>query len=176
MSTSQHSQRESSSWVFASVKTGIPHTITQLKHITNVESVIPVAGRFDLAIKLRTNDPEKAFNAIEKIREVEGITATQTALSLQHISNSEEGNQQPIAFALMKVRGVLHETLRKLKTFPNFVEAHVIPGEFDILAAFHGHSPKEVLENSIEKIGSINGVTGSETLIAWTPAPHESYP
>ena len=170
------SKSESSSWVFANIKTGIHQAITQLKHVPNVESITPVTGRFDLAIKLRTNDPETAFNAIERIREVEGITATQTALSLQQISNSEEEHQQPIAFALMKVKGGLQETLRKLKTFPNFVEAHVIPGEFDIVAAFRGHNPKEVLENSFEKIGSMSGITASESLIAWNPTTHENHP
>ena len=79
--------------------------ISQLKHITNVESVTPVTGRFDVVIKLRTNDPEKAFNAIERIREIDDVTATQTGLSLQHVSNPHEQQpEQPIAFALMKVK------------------------------------------------------------------------
>src|SRR2546426_5038382 len=59
--------------------------------------------------------------------------------------------------------------LQKIKTFPNFVEAHVIPGEFDVFAAFHGYSPEELLETSVEKLSSINGVTAIETLVAWTP-------
>ncbi len=171
------SRSESTSLVFANIKSKLHQAISQLKHIPNVESITPVTGRFDLVIKLKTNDPEKAFHAIEKIREIEDITATQTALSLHQISNaSEEEREQPIAFALMKVKGVLSETLRKLKTFPNCVEAHVIPGEFDVVAAFRGHSPKDVLENSVEKIGSINGVTASETLIAWNPTISESRP
>jgi len=163
--------------VFANVKSRIHQAISQLKHIPNIESITPVTGRFDLVIKLRTNDPEKAFNTIERIREIEDITATQTALSLHQVSNANvEEREQPIAFTLMKVKGVLSDTLRKLKTFPNCVEAHVIPGEFDVVAAFRGHSTKDVLENSVEKIGSINGITASETLIAWNPSSSESRP
>jgi hypothetical protein len=45
---------------------------------------------------------------------------------------------------------------KTIKTFPNFVEDHVIPGEFDIFAAFHGYSLEELLENSVEKLSSIN--------------------
>ena len=161
---------DQTSWVFANVKGGITRAISQLRKINNVESVIPVTGRFDLVIKLRTNEPNKTFNIVEKIRKVKGIASTQTGISLQKISNAKKDeSEDPIAFALVKVRGAFKNVLQKIKTFPNFVEAHVIPGEFDIFAAFHGFSPEELLETSVEKLGSINGVTAMETLVAWTP-------
>ena len=161
---------DQTSWVFANVKGGITRAIIQLRKINNVESVTPVTGRFDLVIKLRTNEPNKTFNIVEKVRKVKGITSTQTGISLQKISNAKKDeSEDPIAFALVKVRGAFKNVLQKVKSFPNFVEAHVIPGEFDIFAAFHGYSPEELLETSVEKLGSINGVTAMETLVAWTP-------
>jgi DNA-binding Lrp family transcriptional regulator len=161
---------DQTSWVFANVKGGITRAIIQLRKINNVESVIPVTGRFDLVIKLRTNEPNKTFNIVEKIRKIKGIASTQTGISLQKISNAKKDeSEDPIAFALVKVKGAFKNVLQKIKTFPNFVEAHVIPGEFDIFAAFHGYSPEELLETSVEKLGSINGVTAMETLVAWTP-------
>jgi len=165
---------EQTSWVFANVKGGIARAISQIRRINSVESVIPVTGRFDLIIKLRTNEPNRAFNIVEKIRKVKGISSTQTGISLQKISNAKKDeSEDPIAFALVKVKGAFKNVLQKIKTFPNFVEAHVIPGEFDVFAAFHGYSPEELLETSVEKLGSVNGVTGMETLIAWTPtAPY----
>ena len=161
---------EQTSWVFANVKGGITRAISQIRRINSVESVIPVTGRFDLIIKLRTNEPNKAFNIVEKIRKIKGIASTQTGISLQKISNAKKDeSEDPIAFALLKVKGVFKNVLQKIKTFPNFVEAHVIPGEFDVFAAFHGYSPEELLETSVEKLGSVNGVTSMETLVAWTP-------
>ncbi len=161
---------EQTSWVFANVKGGVTRTISQLRKIKNVESVTPVTGRFDLVIKLRTNEPSKAFNIVEKIRKVKGITSTQTGISLQKISNTKKDeSDDPIAFALVNVTGAFKAVLQKIKTFPNFVEAHVIPGEFNVFAAFHGYSPEELLETSVEKLGSINGITAMETLVAWTP-------
>jgi DNA-binding Lrp family transcriptional regulator len=161
---------DQTSWVFANVKGGITRTISQLRKVNNVESVTPVTGRFDLVIKLRTNEPNKTFNIVEKIRKIKGIASTQTGISLQKISNAKKDeSEDPIAFALVKVKGAFKNVLQKIKTFPNFVEAHVIPGEFDIFAAFHGYSPEELLETSVEKLGSINGVTAMETLVAWTP-------
>ena len=165
---------EQTSWVFANVKGGIARAISQIRRINSVESVIPVTGRFDLIIKLRTNEPNRAFNIVEKVRKVKGISSTQTGISLQKISNAKKDeSEDPIAFALVKVKGAFNNVLQKIKTFPNFVEAHVIPGEFDVFAAFHGFSPEELLETSVEKLGSVKGVTGMETLIAWTPtAPY----
>ncbi len=151
---------EQTSWVFANVKGGIARAISQIRRINNVESVIPVTGRFDLIIKLRTNEPNRAFNIVEKIRKVKGISSTQTGISLQKISNAKKDeSEDPIAFALVKVKWAFKNVLQKIKTFPNFVEAHVIPGEFDVFAAFHGYSPEELLETSVEKLGSVNGVT-----------------
>src|SRR5712692_9250406 len=119
---------ESTSLVFANIKSRLHQAISQLKHIPNVESITPLTGRFNLVIKLKTNDPEKAFHTIEKIKEMENITPTKTALSLHQCSNvSEDEREQPIGFALMKVKGALSESLRRLKTLPNCVEAHVIP-------------------------------------------------
>ncbi len=164
-------RNESTSYIFANCKGERAHTISQIENIANVESATPVTGRFDLVIKLRTNEPSKAFTTLEKVRGIPNITNTQTTISFESISNSsnEADSDSPLAFALLKVRGTFETVLRKLKTIPNFAEAHVIPGAFDILAAFRADSQEELLEKSVEKIGSINGITASETLISYSP-------
>ncbi len=164
------SKSASTSFIFANCKGAITNTINQIRRISSVETVTPVTGRFDLVIKLRTNEPTKAFNALERVRSIKAITNTQTALSFQAItSGSQEETEQPLAFALVKVKGAFENVLRRIKSFPNFLEAHVIPGEFDVVAAFKGYSHDELLENSVEKLNSINGITASETLLAWNP-------
>src|SRR3989454_354784 len=89
--------------------------------------------------------------------------ASKLPLTFKRANDSES----PLAFALLKVRGSFDAILRKLKTIPNFAEAHVVPGAFDILAAFRADSSEELLEKSVEKISSINGITASETLISY---------
>jgi DNA-binding Lrp family transcriptional regulator len=172
MST-KHTRNGSTSFIFANCKGQSIHTASQISHLPNVESVTPVTGRFDLVIKLRTNEPTKAFNTMERIRAIKSITSTQTALSFQNVTSSSTSSftdsETPLAYTLLKVKGAFQNVLRRLKTFPNFAEAHVIPGEFDIVAAFKGYSPEELLETSVAKIGTINGITASETLIAYTP-------
>src|SRR6266849_9826570 len=103
-------RNESTSYIFANCKGERAHTITQIQRIPNVENATPVTGRFDLVIKLTTNEPSKAFTTMEKIRSIPNITNTQTALSFESITSSTQRNSQldndsPLAFALLKVRG-----------------------------------------------------------------------
>lgn len=167
------SKSESTSFVFANAKGDLTRTINQLKKINNVTSITPVTGRFDLVIRLKTNEPTKTFNTVEKIRSINGITSTQTAFSVNSVTNpknKEESNEQPLAFALVKVKGKIQTILQKLKTFPNLIEAHLTPGEFDVVASFNGFSQDELMESSVEKLNSVNGIKSSETLISWTPS------
>jgi len=161
---------EQTSYIFAKCKGERAHTISQIERIPNVESATPVTGRFDLVIKLRTNEPTKAFTAVEEIRNVPSITNTQTTISFESIINSSNraDSKSPLAFALLKVRGSFDTILGKLRTIPNFAQAHVIPGAFDIFAAFRADSSEALLEKSVEKIGSIDGITASETLISYS--------
>ncbi len=167
------SKSESTSFVFANTKGALGRIITQLKRTSNVATITPVTGRFDLVIRLKTNEPTKALNTVEKIRSISGITSTQTAFSIESVTNAknrEESNEPPHAYALVKVKGKFRSLLQKLKTFPNLVEAHLVPGEFDVVASFNGFSQDELMESSVEKLNSINGITASETLITWTPS------
>jgi DNA-binding Lrp family transcriptional regulator len=166
------SKNESASWVFAKVKGNLRPCISQLRRISAIKSVSPVTGRFDLVIRLRTNEPSQTLNAIEEIRRVKGVASTQTAISLRNVSSSERSSrsEQPLAYTLVKVRGALGSVLQKVRSFPNLVEAHIIPGEFDLVASFRGRDQDEVMETSVERVNNISGVSASETLMSWSPS------
>src|SRR3989442_7310681 len=141
---------EQTSWVFANVKGGITRAISQLRKINNVESVTPVTGRFDLVIKLRTNEPNKTFNIVEKIRKIKGIASTQTGISLQKILNAKKDeSEDPIAFALVKVRGAFKNVLQKIKNRPYLFEGLASPGYVYIFATLLCDSRVQLPENSI---------------------------
>src|SRR5207244_9664326 len=93
-------------YIIAKYKGERTHAISQIEHIPNVESATPVTGRFDLVIKLGTNEPTKAFTTMEKIRDIPSITNTQTTISFESIINSSNkaDSESPLAFALLKVK------------------------------------------------------------------------
>lgn len=45
--------------------------------------------------------------------------------------------------------------------------APLVPRAFDLRVAFRTNSFEELLEEVVEKMGSINGITASETLISY---------
>src|SRR5438094_9582066 len=111
---------DQTSYIFAKCKGERAHTISQIQRIPNVESATPVTGRFDLVIKLGTNEPTKAFTTMEKIRDIPSITNTQTTISFESIINSSNkaDSESPLALALWKAKGRFDTILRKLKTIP----------------------------------------------------------
>src|SRR5215467_10355549 len=86
-------KNESTSYIFANCKGERASTISQIQRLPNVENATPVTGRFDLIIKLKTNQPNKAFSTMEKIRSIPNITNTQTALSFESITSPNTRNQ-----------------------------------------------------------------------------------
>src|SRR5437879_13768417 len=109
-------RNDQTGYIFAKCKGERAHTISQIQRIPNVESATPVTGRFDLVIKLRTNEPTKAFTTMEKIRNIPSITHTQTTISFESIANrsNRADINGSLAFALFKVRGSFDPILRKL--------------------------------------------------------------
>src|SRR5947199_8961213 len=97
---------DQTSYIFAKCKGERAHTISQIEHIPNVESCTPVTGRFDLVIKLRTNEPTKAFTTMEKIRSIPSITNSQTTISFESIINSSNraASESRLEFPLLNER------------------------------------------------------------------------
>src|SRR5947209_17883153 len=100
-------RNDQTSYIFAKCKGERAHTVSQIEHIPNVESCTPVTGRFDLVIKLGTNEPTKAFTTVEKIRSIPSITNPQTTISCESIINSSNhtDSESPLAFTPLKVKG-----------------------------------------------------------------------
>src|SRR5205814_1105954 len=59
-------RNDQTGYIFAKCKGDRAHIISQIQRIPTVESATPVTGRFDLVIKLRTNEPTKAFTTMER--------------------------------------------------------------------------------------------------------------
>jgi DNA-binding Lrp family transcriptional regulator len=53
----------------------------QLKSLEGVANITAVFGRFDLVVMIRALDLDAGAKLIAKIREVEGVTATETLIA-----------------------------------------------------------------------------------------------
>jgi len=157
-------------YVFASVEPQtLGHAEEQLKTLNDITWFSPVTGRFDLVVQLKPTEPHQIYEAVSKIRRIQGVVSTQTYTPFESFTNSEmvESNE-PLGLVLLGVREQLPKVLEAMKQIPQISEALVVPGEFDIIATLKGRDYKEIV-SQVQKIAEVKGIMTSETLFAYKP-------
>jgi Lrp/AsnC ligand binding domain len=156
--------------IVASVQPRMLSTVTeQLKHTQGITYFSPVTGRFDLAIELKNADQKQIYELVNKIHSFAGVTCTRTYSPFEGFVNGK--NVQPtdaLALVLLHVNENAQKVLQSLEQYPQIRNASVVPGEFDILATVYGKNNDEIF-SSVSKIAGMQGVTSTETLLAYRP-------
>lgn len=158
-------------YLFATVQRDrFEHVVEELRKFNEIEFSAPVTGRYDLAIRLKTNNPEQVYSIVNKIRTIHGVNVTNTFIALDGLTNGEKLEGQGIwGFSLLSVNKPIPEVLRKLKNVPSLFDACVVPGQFDIVMSLKAKNYEELMKTSVEQITKIDGICMSETLFASQP-------
>src|SRR5271155_1871402 len=156
--------------VFASVQPRMLNEVTeQLKKISGITYFSPVVGRFDLAIELKATEQQKVYELVNKIRSLNGVTATRTYTPTMSMSSPRAVQAtDSLALVLVQVNEPSQKVLASLQQHQNVRNAFAVSGEFDIIASIYGKNQDEVL-SQVSKIAELQGVKSSETLIAFKP-------
>lgn len=156
--------------ITASVQPKMLSQVTgQLKGMQGINYFSPLTGRFDLAIELKAADQKATYELVNKIRSMAGITCTRTYPSFEGFVNGKNVQAtDALALVLLQVNENAQKVLQSLEQHPQIRNASVVPGEFDILATVYGKNQNEVL-SSVSKIAEVQGVTSTETLLAYEP-------
>lgn len=148
----------------------LKNTIEQLKTIPEIQSIMPVTGRFDLVLRLSVSEHPKVYTAVQRIRQVQGVFETQTLMPYEGFQNGEiKADGQQFGLVLISAQKQVSEVLKLLKSLPNVVEGYVVPGQFDILLTLSGKTWQDILATSYEKLEAIDGIRRTETLFAYNP-------
>ena len=141
----------------------------QLKSIQGITFYAPTAGRFDLAIELKAMEPSKVREVMNKIRSLNGVTATRTYTPFEGSPSSKTVQAaDSLALVLLQVNDNAQNVLSSLKQHQNVRSAFQVQGEFDVLATVYGKNTDEIF-SAVTKIGEVDGVRTSETLLAYRP-------
>ncbi len=142
----------------------------QLETIEGITYFSPLVGRFNLAIELKAAEREQVHELVDKIRAIEGITATRTYIPRGGFAREGRGTQatDSLALAMLQVKGRSEKILQLLEQQPQVRNAFAVPGEFDIIATISGKNHDEVL-SQVSKVAEMDGVRTSETLLAYQP-------
>ncbi len=156
-------------YVFATVNPGHANKVVEeLKRNSNIEFVAPVTGRFDLVMRFKQAAPEQVFQWIQSIRQINGILTTQSTFGMNGFRNTP-ALHQPLGISLFNITSPVETIINQLKTFPGLVEAYAIPGQFDILALWQAKTTDEIVNTSIQKLPTLQGISKTETLLATQP-------
>jgi hypothetical protein len=156
--------------ILASVQPRMLSAVTeQLKHTQGITYFSPVTGRFDLAIELKNADQKQIYELVNKIRSFTGVTCTRTYTPFEGFVNGKNVQAtDALALVLLQVNENAQKVLQSFEQNSQIRNASVVPGEFDILATVYGKNQDEVL-SSVTKIAGMQGVTSTETLLAYRP-------
>jgi Lrp/AsnC ligand binding domain len=141
----------------------------QLKTIQGVTFYAPTAGRFDLAIELKAMTPAQVQDVVNKVRSFNGVTATRTYTPFEGTATTKSVQESDsLALVLLQVNEQAQKVLQSLKQNQHIRNAFAVHGEFDVLATVYGKNTDEIF-SAVTKIGEIDGVRTSETLLAYRP-------
>ena len=143
----------------------------QLRNIQGITYSSPLTGRFDFAIELKAADPKQVYELVNKVRSISGITSTRTYTPFEGFANGKNVQAtDSLALVLLQVNEQMQaqKVLQSLEQYTQIRNAYIVPGEFDILATVYGKNHEEIL-SQVSKIGDVQGVRTSETLLAYKP-------
>src|SRR5208282_5490062 len=130
----------------------------------------PVTGRYDIVMRLKTNNPEQIYNLVNKIRTIHGVNLTNTFTANDGFVNGQKLDAQGVwGFSLLSVNKPLPEILQKLKSLPAIYDAWSIPGQFDIIMSYKSQNYEQLMKSTVEQLTHTEGISRSETLFAYQP-------
>jgi AsnC-like helix-turn-helix protein len=156
--------------VIASVQPRMLNQVTeQLRRTQGINYFSPVTGRFDIAVELKAADQKQIYELVNKIRSITGVTSTQTYTPFEGFVNGKNVQaSDSLALVLLQVNENAQKVLQSLEQHPQVRNACVVSGDVDIVATVYGKNNDEVL-SQVSKMAEMQGVTSSETLLAYKP-------
>lgn len=96
-----------------------------------------------------------------------GIKATSTHVPFEGFTKEYIVDENDaLAISLLRSQGSLPDVLSQLKGLEHVVEAHIIPGDWDLLTILHSKNVQQILETAVNQFEGVCGISKTETLIA----------
>ena len=159
---------KSSSYILAVMERGqIADVVKAMKELEQVEEGALLIGRFDLLVRVAHYDRSDLYRTISQIRSMPGIRATSTHIPFEGFTKEYTVNENDaLAISLLRSESSLSNVLMQLRNLRHVVEAHIIPGDWDVLAILHSGRVEQILETAVNQFEGVQGIAKTETLLA----------
>jgi DNA-binding Lrp family transcriptional regulator len=157
------------SYVMASVDPkALNSVVGQLRKEEGIRFISQTSSRHNLFVQLNSNETAKAYAFANRLHSMKGVRRTRTLIAFEgYLSEKQLAPDEALALVCLNVQEQPGKVLESLMQTP-IHSAHIVPGEFDIIATVSGRDHNEVLER-VARIAEIPGVDGSETVFAYKP-------
>jgi DNA-binding Lrp family transcriptional regulator len=157
------------SYVMASVDPkALNSVVEQLRKEQGIGLIAPTTGRHNLIVQLNSNETAKVYAFANRLHSMKGVRRTRTLIAFEgYLSEKQLAPSEALALVCLNVQEQPGKLLESLRETP-IRSAHIIPGEFDIIATVSGRDHNEVMER-VARIAEMPGVDGSETVFAYKP-------
>jgi DNA-binding Lrp family transcriptional regulator len=159
---------KSCSYILAVIERGqIADVVKAVKEINQVEEGALLIGRYDLLVRVGHYDRADLYKSVSQIRNMPGIRATSTHIPFEGFTKEYIVDENDaLAISLLRAQGSLPDVLAQLKGLEHVVEAHIIPGDWDLLTILHSKNVGQILETAVNQFEGVQGIAKTETLIA----------
>jgi len=148
----------------------VTHVVEELRKFSEIEFSAQITGRYDLVMRIKNTNPEQIYNIVNKIRTINGVTATNTFTPNDGFVNGQKFDAQGVwGFSLLSVNKPVTQVIEKLRKLPAIYDAWSVPGQFDIIMSYKSKNYEELMKTTVEQIAQTEGITRSETLFAYQP-------
>lgn len=155
-------------YVFATVRRDrLSKMVEELKRNPAVLRGSLLAGRYDIVIRPFMYGRWELYNFINNLRKNDYVRSTSTYLVFDGFSKAVNIETTMLAYCLIRTQGLANEALEAMKKIQCIVEAHVVSGDWDIIAVVTGETDEEVIKNSIEGLEGTPGVRKTETMTSY---------
>jgi DNA-binding Lrp family transcriptional regulator len=159
---------KTSSYILAVLERGqIADVVKAVKELPQVEEGALLIGRYDLLVRVWHYDRPGLYKVVSAIRSMPGIKSTSTHIPFEGFTKEyvvEENDG--LAISLLRSQGSLENVLSELRALEHVVEAHIIPGDWDLIVILHSNHVEQVLETAVNQFEGVHGVNKTETLVA----------
>jgi len=145
----------------------IAQVVNSVKQLKEVEEGALLVGRFDLIVRVTHYDRSDLYKVVTEIRDMPGIKGTSTHIPFEGFAKEYVvGENDALAISLLRSDGSPSYVLSQLKNLPHITGAHIIAGDWDLLAILHSKRVEQILDTAVTQFEGIKGITKTETLLA----------
>lgn len=137
-----------------------------IKETAGVKEGALLVGRYDFMVRLEHSDRSSLYRGVAQLNSILGVKDTCVHVPLEgFVRDHEIKNSDGVAFVFIK-SSQPQDVISQLKALDHIVEAHIISGDWDLVATIHCDGLVNLLETSIHQLEQISGMLKSETMIA----------